>query len=109
MIEFILVFLVFLLLLFYTFLYLFIFFLCFLLNVHPNPAIHRLATTVKRLRLLPGVTILPGTYTGGRSLVPLITFYSVEYFIAGVRKHRETFYRLLFIKNRGSLYISIKQ
>ena len=30
----------------------------FSLNVHPNPAIHRLATTVKRLRLLPGVTTL---------------------------------------------------
>ena len=58
MIEFILAFVVFLLLLFYTLLCLFIFFLCFLSNVHLNPAIHRLATTVKRLRLLPGVTTL---------------------------------------------------
>ena len=68
-----------------------LFFLCFLSNVHPNPAIHRLATTVKRLRLLPGVTTLFRDFTGGLSLVPLITFYSVESFIAGVRKHRETF------------------
>ena len=93
MIEFILAFVVFLLLLFYNFLCLFIFFLCFLSNVHSNPAIHRLATTVKRLRLLPGVTTLSRDFyrRPSLSLVPLITFYSVEYFIAGVRKHRETF------------------
>ena len=73
-----------------------IFFLCFLSNVHPNPAIHRLATTVKRLSLLPGVTTLFRDFTGGLSLVPLITFYSVESFIAGVRetsgKHFKGFY-----------------
>ena len=40
-------FLTFLFIIFYCLV--FIFFLCLLSNVHPNPAIHRLATTVKRL------------------------------------------------------------
>ena len=42
-------------------------------------------------------------------MVPLITttfcFYSVESFIAGVRKHRKTFHRLLFIKAKSSLIL----
>ena len=43
----------------YNFLCLFLFYLALvLLNVHPSPAIHRLATIVKRLELLPGVTTL---------------------------------------------------
>ena len=42
----------------YNFLCLVLFYFKFFSNVHPNPAIHRLATTVKRVRLLPGVKTL---------------------------------------------------
>ena len=45
-------------LLFYFIIFYALFSFKFFSNVHPNPAIHRLATTVKRLRLLPGVTTL---------------------------------------------------
>ena len=55
-------------------------------KVFDSPTQRRELKTVKRLRLLPGVTTLFRDFTGGLSLVPLITFYSVESFIAGVRK-----------------------
>ena len=55
---------------------------CFL-KVDPNCNV---ILSVKRLRLLSGVTTLFRDFTGGLSLVPLITFYSVESFIAGVRE-----------------------
>ena len=60
-------------LLFYFIIFYALFSFQFFSNVHPNPAIHRLATTVKRLKLLPGVTTLFTDSTGGQSLVPLIT------------------------------------
>ena len=46
---------------------------------------------VKRLRPLPGVTTLFRDFYRRPILGASNHFYSVEYFIAGVRKHRETF------------------
>ena len=77
---------------------------CVIPYVHPNPAIHRLATNVNEALFCTGVTTLLRDPWGGLSLVPLITsilcLFSVDNLIAEVRKTRETLYRHFYYQNQ---------
>ena len=93
---------------FTLFLCLFLFSLpCVIPYVHPNPAIHRLATNVNEALFCTGVTTLLRDPWGGLSLVPLITsmlcLFCVDNLIAGVRKHGKHFTGILLSKSISNI------
>ena len=89
-------------------------YLVFFPNVHPRPAIHRLATNVSEALFCTGVTDLFRDPFLGRPILGASNHYYsglfanfVDYLIAGVRKHGKHLIGIYFTKSSETKTIDI--